>query len=248
RSYTNYFAAWKINKTYHVVLKMHDGVGSVYVDGKSLLSLTLPRSFDEGQGEASHFYFGAYDEQLSGGKIHATVANVFLYNRPLNDTEIGYLNATRVPLPVTEMKPSTATSPSVEPVTTPAATTAQATAPVPTPAASQPTEEATSSGAGPSTPVGSTTTTSSAEEESVNQLASGTSPSTASTEGGVSGETAGGTDGQGIHSPDGEAEAAAVGLAFGSNLGNLSQRDDGVAGTVCGSRVLPLLLLGLWGF
>ncbi|EKF32603.1 trans-sialidase, putative, partial [Trypanosoma cruzi marinkellei] len=32
RSYTNYFAAWKINKTYHVVLKMHDGVGSVYVD------------------------------------------------------------------------------------------------------------------------------------------------------------------------------------------------------------------------
>ncbi|EKF27679.1 trans-sialidase, putative, partial [Trypanosoma cruzi marinkellei] len=157
------------------------------------------------------------------------------------------------------MRPSTATSPSVEPVTTPGATTAQATAPVTTPAASQPTEEAPSnensgaSGAGPSTPVGSTTTTSSAqetssaEEESVNQLASGTSPSTASTEGGVSGETAGGTDGQGIHSPDGEAEAAAVDLAFGSNLGNLSQRDDGVAGTVCGSRVLPLLLLGLWG-
>ncbi|RNC52567.1 exo-alpha-sialidase, partial [Trypanosoma cruzi] len=98
-SYQNYFAKWELDKTYHVVLKMHDGVGSVYVDGKSLLNLTLPRPSDELMDEISHFYFGAYDEQLSSGKIHATVANVFLYNRPLNETEIGALNANKVTIP-----------------------------------------------------------------------------------------------------------------------------------------------------
>ncbi|EKF30884.1 trans-sialidase, putative [Trypanosoma cruzi marinkellei] len=251
--YQKYFAKWELNNTYHVVLKMHDGVGSAYVDGESLFNLTLPRPSDELRDAASHFYFGAYDEQLSSGKIHAKVTNVFLYNRPLSDAEIGVLNASTFSLPFTGNEQPTATSPSVEPVTAPGATEAQATAQAPAPAETRPTEEVTSNGGGASTPVRSTTTKPTAGEESVNQLASGTSPSAASTEGGVSpgenGETAGGTDGQGIHSPDGEAEAAALGLAFGSNLGNSSQRDDSVAGTVYGSRVLPmLLLLGLWGF
>ncbi|EKF26995.1 trans-sialidase, putative [Trypanosoma cruzi marinkellei] len=261
--YPNYETKWEPNQTYHVVLKMHDGVGSVYVDGKHLSTLGLPRSSDELRDAASHFYFGACDEQLSSGKVHATVTNVFLYNRPLNDTEIGNLNANKVaitPPKKLQAPASTAASPSVKPATAPAATVAQATVPAPTSAAPQPTTQVTSNGSGDasdggaSVPAGSATTTPTAGEETVNQLASGTSPGAASTEGGVSsgenGDTAGGTDGQGeIRSPDGEARAAALRLALSSKLGNPSQGDNSVAGTVSGSRVLPLLLLlGLWGF
>ncbi|RNC35053.1 trans-sialidase, partial [Trypanosoma cruzi] len=77
------------------------------------------------------------------------------------------------------------------------------------------------------------------------------------TEGGASsGEnegTTGGADGQeeDVQPQDGEAKAAALGPALKSSLGNSSERDDGVAGTMRESRVLlpPLfLLLGLWGF
>ncbi|RNC40160.1 trans-sialidase [Trypanosoma cruzi] len=63
---------------------------------------------------------------------------------------------------------------------------------------------------------------------------------------GASGETVGGTDGQkgeDIHAQDGEVKAAAL----SSSLGNLSQGNNSDAGTVCGSGLLPLLLLlGLW--
>ncbi|PWV05316.1 putative trans-sialidase, Group IV [Trypanosoma cruzi] len=325
-SYPKYFAEWELNKTYHVVLKMHDGVGFVYVDGKSLLDLALPRPSDELRDEISHFYFGAYNEQLHSGKIHATVANVFLYNRPLNDTEIGALNASKITIPAPERKlvPAlTTTSQSVGTVTTPVATNTQPTVPAPTTAATQPTEEVTSNGSSdPSdgdalTPAVSNTTTPTVEERSADQSASVTSSSAASskddaslsddaqtegtevadnkqgdqpiqasagisdaangaanlkshaaeskgqeepavaTEGGVSsgenGETTGGADGkeEDVQPQDGEAKAAALGLALKSSLGNSSQRDDGVAGTMRESRVLlpPLfLLLGLWGF
>ncbi|EKF38900.1 trans-sialidase, putative [Trypanosoma cruzi marinkellei] len=162
--YPNYANKWELNQTYHVVLKMHDGVGSLYVDGKYLSNFTLPPPSDELRNEASHFYFGAYDQQLLIGKIHATVTNVFLYNRPLNDTEIGHLNANKVTIPPPKrlQAPASATSPSVKPVTTSVATKAQATA-----------------------PAGSTITTSSAGEGTVNQLASGVPPSVASTEDGT---------------------------------------------------------------
>ncbi|EAN89153.1 putative trans-sialidase, Group VI [Trypanosoma cruzi] len=66
---------------------------------------------------------------------------------------------------------------------------------------------------------------------------------------GADGETAGGTDAQeeeGIHPQDRDVNATAL----GSSLGNLSQGNNSDAGTVCGRRVPPLLLLllGLWGF
>ncbi|RNC32725.1 exo-alpha-sialidase, partial [Trypanosoma cruzi] len=139
--FPKHFTAWEVDKTYHVVLKMHDGVGSVYVDGTLLWNMSLRNSFNEGLDTVSHFYFGAYDEQLSSGKIHATVANVFLYNRPLNETEIGALNANKVSIPPPERKPAkevAATSPPVEPANDTVTTNAQATAPAPTPAGPQP--------------------------------------------------------------------------------------------------------------
>ncbi|PWU92765.1 putative trans-sialidase, Group V [Trypanosoma cruzi] len=59
----------------------------------------------------------------------------------------------------------------------------------------------------------------------------------------------GGTDGQKeeIHARNGDVKAAAL----SSSLGNVSQGNDSDAGSVCGSGLLPLLLLlllGLWGF
>ncbi|KAF8290368.1 putative trans-sialidase, Group IV [Trypanosoma cruzi] len=318
-SYQSYFAKWELDKTYHVVLKMHDGVGSVYVDGTPLWNMRLRNSFNEGLDAVSHFYFGAYDEQLSSGKIHATVANVFLYNRPLNETEIGALNANKVTIPPPERKPvpAAATSPSVEPVTTSVAKNTQATAPAPTTAKPQLTEQATSngssdpSGGDASTPAVPNTTAPAAGERSADQSASVASSSAANseddaslsddaqtvgkevadnkqgdqptqvsvgvsdaanpkshtaesrgqeepaveTEGGVSsdenGETTGGADGQeeDIQPQEGEAKAAALGLALKSSLGNSSQWDNSVAGTMRESGLLPLLLLlGLWGF
>ncbi|KAF8288611.1 putative trans-sialidase, Group V [Trypanosoma cruzi] len=58
----------------------------------------------------------------------------------------------------------------------------------------------------------------------------------------------GGTDGQKgeIHAQNGDVKAAAL----SSSLGNVSQGNDSDAGSVCGSGLLPLLLLlllGLWG-
>ncbi|EKG02346.1 trans-sialidase, putative [Trypanosoma cruzi] len=59
-------------------------------------------------------------------------------------------------------------------------------------------------------------------------------------------EAAGGTDGQeDNHAQQGEVNAAAL----SSSLGNVSQGNNTDAGTVCGSGLLPLLLLlGLWVF
>ncbi|PBJ69755.1 trans-sialidase [Trypanosoma cruzi cruzi] len=152
---------WELDKTYHVVLKMHDGVGSVYVDGKSLLNLTLPRPSDELMDEVSHFYFGAYNELLHSVKIHATVANVFLYNRPLNETEIGALNASKVTIPPPERKPAkalTTTSQSVDTVTTPVATETKTTVPSPATAGPQQTDQTTLSAS--SVPSGGASSTS----------------------------------------------------------------------------------------
>ncbi|KAF8285033.1 putative trans-sialidase, Group IV [Trypanosoma cruzi] len=144
--FPKHFTAWELDKTYHVVLKMRDGVGSVYVDGTPLWNMSLRNSFNEGLDAVSHFYFGAYDEQLSSRKIHATVANVFLYNRPLNETEIGALNANKVTIPPPERKPvpaAAATSPSVESPNDRVTTNTQPTVPSSAAAGPQQTDQAT---------------------------------------------------------------------------------------------------------
>ncbi|EKF98074.1 trans-sialidase, putative [Trypanosoma cruzi] len=65
---------------------------------------------------------------------------------------------------------------------------------------------------------------------------------------GANRETAEGRDGQEkeVHAQHGEVKAAAL----SSSLGNVSQGNNSDAGTVCGSGLLPslLLLLGLWVF
>ncbi|KAF8292261.1 putative trans-sialidase, Group II [Trypanosoma cruzi] len=255
---------WEPGREYQVALMLQDGKkGLVYVDGVLVGSSAMLPTPEKRWTEVSYFYFGG-DEGESGS--NATVTNVFLYNRPLNDTEIGHLNANKVSLPFMDKKPakaSTATSQSVDTVTTSVTTETKATAPAPTTVETLPTEEVTSngssgaSGGGTFTPAVSNATTHTAGERSADQSASVTSSSAASSEDGVSsdenGETTGGADGQeeDIQPQDGETNAAALGLALKSSLGTSSQWDGSVAGTMRESRVLLpslFLLLGLWGF
>ncbi|EKF31841.1 trans-sialidase, putative, partial [Trypanosoma cruzi marinkellei] len=217
--------------------------------------------------EISHFYIGGDGVNADGREgVSVTVKNVLLYNRPLDDPEIGAFNPEKAPIP--------------PPVKTPQLT-------VPQSSGGEQEEQGRllgRSGAGSvSTSTESTATTSSGEVGSVSQLVSG-KPSDgtqrvnggllsdgdqraesevgdmvqgdgsavnpeASASSGESGKTAGGTDGQEedeIHPQDREANATAL----SSSLGNLSQGNNIDAGTVREIRMLPLLilLLGLWGF
>ncbi|RNE94917.1 trans-sialidase, partial [Trypanosoma rangeli] len=90
---------WELHKTYHVVLRVDNGACSVYIDGQCISNpQPIPPDGTTLYG-ISHFFFGAYDDLLAGKKIHATVANAMLYNRPLNDTEIDKLHQNKVSIP-----------------------------------------------------------------------------------------------------------------------------------------------------
>ncbi|EAN86314.1 trans-sialidase, putative [Trypanosoma cruzi] len=231
--FPKHFTAWEVDKTYHVVLKMHDGVGSVYVDGTLLWNMRLRNSFNEGLDEVSHFYFGAYDEQLSSRKIHATVANVFLYNRPLNETEIGALNASKVTIPPPEREPepaAAATSPSVESASDTVATNTQPTVPSSAAAGPQQTDQATlsassgassgASGGAPSTPAESE----SEEPKSADSESEGPRPAESESEGPKPAEPNAATSSARERSADQSASVTSSGAA--SSEDEASSSDD----------------------
>ncbi|KAF5220370.1 hypothetical protein ECC02_006674 [Trypanosoma cruzi] len=74
---------WEAGKEYQVALMLQGNKSFVYVDGKSLGEEELPLK-SERPLELVSFCFGACGIQNSP----VTVANVFLYNRPLNSTEM----------------------------------------------------------------------------------------------------------------------------------------------------------------
>ncbi|PWV03028.1 putative trans-sialidase, Group II [Trypanosoma cruzi] len=74
---------WEPKKEYQVALMLQGNKISVYVDGKSLGEEELPLT-GERPLEYLRFCFGACGIKNSP----VTVANVFLYNRPLNSTEM----------------------------------------------------------------------------------------------------------------------------------------------------------------
>ncbi|PBJ73033.1 trans-sialidase [Trypanosoma cruzi cruzi] len=233
-SYPRYLTKWEVDKTYHVVLKMHDGVGSVYVDGTLLWNMRLRNSFNEELDAVSHFYFGAYDEQLSSRKIHATVANVFLYNRPLNETEIAALNANKVAIPPPEKKPvpaAAATSPSVGPANERMTTNTQPTVPSPVAAGPQPTEQATlngssgASGGAASTPAGSESEdTKPAESESEEPKSEGPNAATSSAREGTADQPASATSSSAAITDFG-ASASDDAQTVGTEGGDMMQAD-----------------------
>ncbi|KAF5217584.1 hypothetical protein ECC02_009543 [Trypanosoma cruzi] len=74
---------WEAGKEYQVALMLQGNKSFVYVDGKSLGEEELPLK-SERPLELVSFCFGACGIQ----NFPVTVANVFLYNRPLNSTEM----------------------------------------------------------------------------------------------------------------------------------------------------------------
>ncbi|PWV06769.1 putative trans-sialidase, Group V [Trypanosoma cruzi] len=254
-------------KTQHVVILLRNGTqGSAYVDGQRVGGDTPCALGNTDSKGISHFYIGGDADDAGSKDVTVTVTNVLLYNRPLSSEEIGAFNPNKdstPPLEENPSKPSPDSSDSIIPPIPPVSPSAQQTETSSTPAGTQLTEQGQSMGSsgagsgGASAPAVSTVSTSSAEEESVLQVTSGTSPDGNPTVGGGStadGEPTmetrkGGTNGQEEEVNTQVREINATALS--SSLGNVSQGNNTDAGKMRGSGLLPsllLLLLGLWGF
>ncbi|KAF8306228.1 putative trans-sialidase, Group V [Trypanosoma cruzi] len=253
--------------THHVVILLRNGnQGSAYVDGQRVggdapceLKVTEPN-------EISHFYIGGDGKGTESGEgVFVTVTNVLLYNRPLSTAEIGAFNPNKdliQPLDKEAAKPSTVSPTSVITPVSPETPNAQHNGASSIPAGKHLTEQGQSiksskgkDSGGASASAVPTVSTSSAEKESVVQVASGkSSDGTQNVDGGSTGdgepamEKREGTDAQEEEiKPLNRDENA---TALSSSLGNVSQGNNSDAGTMRG-RGLPLLLLlllGLWVF
>ncbi|ESS54897.1 trans-sialidase [Trypanosoma cruzi Dm28c] len=229
--------------TQHVVILLRNGTQcTAYVDGQRVGD-DVPCELGNGESnEISHFYIGGDgDSAEKRGDASVTVRNVLLYNRPWDDTEIGVLNPNKANVQV--QLDTSAEGDAIKP-------------------SGGGTEEqghslGSSGTGGVSTTAVSTITAPSAGEESVMQVVSGSSSDGSENVGGGSFSDGDprvetreeGTKGQEeeVNTQVREVNATAV----SSNLGNVSQENNSDTGTVCGSGMLPsllLLLLGLWGF
>ncbi|ESS63287.1 trans-sialidase [Trypanosoma cruzi Dm28c] len=257
--------------THQVVLMLQNGnQGSAYVDGQRMGEpCKLENTNSKG---ISHFYIGGDGGAKSVSEVQevsVTVTNVLLYNRPLSTAEIGSLNPNKASSPsvvpdngqgTVSQSSSAGQSPSEQ--GQPKGSIAAGAGGASTPATST---AAASSGQEPVKQL--TSGTSPRENKNADVSFSSDADPTVVTVGGetVQGdgslqthevsvssgedeEATGRTDGQeeDKHAHNGEVKAAAL----SSSLGNVSQGNNSDAGTVCGSGLLPslLLLLGLWVF
>ncbi|PBJ71584.1 trans-sialidase [Trypanosoma cruzi cruzi] len=256
-----------LGPTHHVVILLRNGnQGSAYVDGQLVGGDEQCQLENKDSKEISHFYIGGDGISAeSRDDVSVTVTNVLLYNRPLDEAEIGALNPNKEPIQLFKenpSEPSKVSSDSIIPPSHPATQNAQKTEASSTPAGRHPMEQGQPMGSskdadsgGASTAAVPTITTSSAGEDTVKQVTSGTSPDgTQTVDGGstANGEPTmetkeGGTDGQEEEVNTQVSEVKAT--ALNSGLGNVSQGNNSDPGTMRGSGLLPLLLLlGLWGF
>ncbi|EKG00916.1 trans-sialidase, putative [Trypanosoma cruzi] len=111
-------STWEAGKEYQVALMLQGNKASVYIDGKSLGEEEVPLK-GETPLELFAFCFGACGEEDSqeepspkeiGKKPRVTVTNVFLYNRPLNSTEMGAIKD-RKPVPKRAPEPQVKITP-----------------------------------------------------------------------------------------------------------------------------------------
>ncbi|EAN80918.1 trans-sialidase, putative, partial [Trypanosoma cruzi] len=96
---------WELKKEYQVALMLQGNKSSVYVDGNSLGEEEAPLT-DETPLELLYFCFGACDMKNSP----MTVKDVFLYNRPLNPTEMSAIKE-RIPVPTRAPEPQVKIAP-----------------------------------------------------------------------------------------------------------------------------------------
>ncbi|KAF8299981.1 putative trans-sialidase [Trypanosoma cruzi] len=94
-------STWEPKKEYQVALMLQGKKASVHIDGRSLGEGEVLLT-DEKSLELVHFCFGACVQESSptaaGQHSPVTVKNVFLYNRPLNSTEMRAIKD-RIPVP-----------------------------------------------------------------------------------------------------------------------------------------------------
>ncbi|ESS62714.1 trans-sialidase [Trypanosoma cruzi Dm28c] len=94
-------STWEPKKEHQVALMLQGKKASVYIDGRSLGEGEALLT-DERPLELVHFCFGACVQEsiptAAGQKTNAKVKNVFLYNRPLNSTEMRAIKD-RIPIP-----------------------------------------------------------------------------------------------------------------------------------------------------
>ncbi|RNC40378.1 putative trans-sialidase [Trypanosoma cruzi] len=255
----------KTSKHQVAIVLRNGNQGSAYVDGKSVGDESCVLKIADSK-EISHFFIGGDGGRAEGqDDVSVTVRNVLLYNRPLSSAEIGSLKPNKVPIsPLVKepSSPSPVASDSIIPPITPVKKNAQIAGTSSTPAVTHRTQQRQpmgSSGAdsgGASTSAVSAVSTPSAEKDSVKEVASGKSSDGAQTvDGGSTAdgeptmEKREGTDVQKEEVQPLNREVNATEL--NSSLENLSQGNNTDAGTMCGSGLLPsllLLLLGLWGF
>ncbi|EKF29665.1 trans-sialidase, putative [Trypanosoma cruzi marinkellei] len=116
RNTTTHSSTWEPKKEYQVVLMLQGSKASVYIDGVPLREEEEVPLTGEKPLELVHFCFGAcdiYDDGFYYGDVTSleepspkrrdqnspmTVKNVFLYNRPLNSTEMSAIKD-RIPVP-----------------------------------------------------------------------------------------------------------------------------------------------------
>ncbi|EKF27505.1 trans-sialidase, putative, partial [Trypanosoma cruzi marinkellei] len=98
-------SGWEPGKTHQVAIVLQDSSqGSVYVNGERVgTSCELKVMHSKG---ISHFYIGGDGGSAGSNEaVSVTVTNVLLYNRPLNENEIGVLNANKIYIPkLTDLK------------------------------------------------------------------------------------------------------------------------------------------------
>ncbi|EKF29173.1 trans-sialidase, putative, partial [Trypanosoma cruzi marinkellei] len=92
--------ASETEKTPHVVIVRRNGTqGSAYVDGQPVGG-DAPCALETADSKGiSHFYIGGDADGAGIQGVSVTVANVLLYNRPLNATEITALNNNKPSVP-----------------------------------------------------------------------------------------------------------------------------------------------------
>ncbi|EKG01099.1 trans-sialidase, putative, partial [Trypanosoma cruzi] len=173
-------------KRHVVILLRHGNQSSAYVDGQPVGAQCALGSTET--QEISHFYIGGDGGSAANKEkredVFLTVTNVLLYNRPLNENEISVLNPNKVAIQHLKDKssePSPVSSDSVNPNASPVTAVAQQTETLSTPDGKHLTEQRQSMGSsnagsgGASTTAVSAVSTPAAGEESVMQVAPGSS-------------------------------------------------------------------------
>ncbi|EKF30706.1 trans-sialidase, putative, partial [Trypanosoma cruzi marinkellei] len=225
---------WELDTTHQVAIVLQNSSqGSVYVDGHLLGSESCTLEIKKDSENISHFYIGGDGgsaDNTGRNDVSVTVDNVLLYNRPWTSEEIAGLVEKKFTNPMPEDPKITDARP---PSSASSESGVKGAVSQPAPDEPQRMEQKHMKGVGG---VGG------GSESSAASTATTSSSDVAQTVAAGSGDT---MQGEGIQPQVREVNATALNSSLGNMLGG---NNTGDASTVCGSGLLPLLLLlGLWG-